>query len=130
MATKEFEFRQLLRAYRGGLISQQLFEQQMNELDGGSADNALGVENVFAHRANGAKASAHKVGKTPQTESMVFSIPANFSNDRENSHKGDQIIYVIEGSATARVAGKEQAIKPGDVITIPAGAMHTLRTAG
>jgi quercetin dioxygenase-like cupin family protein len=68
--------------------------------------------------------------KTPQTEAMVFSIPANFSNDHENSHKGDQIIYVIDGCATARVSGKEQEIKAGDVITIPAGAMHSLRTAG
>jgi quercetin dioxygenase-like cupin family protein len=68
------------------------------------------------------------MGKTPQSESMVFTIPANFSNDHENSHRGDQIIYVIEGRATARVSGKEQEIKAGDVVTIPAGAMHTLRT--
>jgi quercetin dioxygenase-like cupin family protein len=60
---------------------------------------------------------------------MVFTIPANFSNDHENSHRGDQIIYVIDGRATARVSGKEQEIKAGDVVTIPAGAMHTLRTA-
>ena len=130
MATKDFEFRQLLKAYRSGLITQQLFEQQMQELEDGSEDNVLGVVNVFAHRGNGAKASGHTMGKTPQTESMAFSIPANFSNDHENSHKGDQIIYVIEGRATARVSGKEQEIKAGDVITIPAGAMHTLRTAG
>ena len=60
---------------------------------------------------------------------MVFSLPANFSNDRENSHKGDQIIYAIEGRATARVAGAEQEIKAGDIVNIPAGAMHSLRTA-
>ncbi|HKV54621.1 MAG TPA: cupin domain-containing protein [Candidatus Binataceae bacterium] len=129
MATKDFEVQQLLKAYRKGLITDQLFEQQMNELvDGKSGE--LGIQNVFAHRGNGAKASGHMLGKTPQTEAMVFSIPANFSNDHENSHKGDQIIYVIEGRATARVSGKEQEIKAGDVITIPAGAMHTLRTTG
>jgi quercetin dioxygenase-like cupin family protein len=67
--------------------------------------------------------------KTPQSQTMAFSIPANFSNDHENSHKGDQIIYVIEGCAIARVSGKEQEIRAGDMLMIPAGAPHTLRTA-
>jgi quercetin dioxygenase-like cupin family protein len=124
MATKDFEVQQLLKAYRKGLISDELFAKQMNEVgNGGAMDSALGVENVFAHRG-----AAHNMGKTPQSESMVFTIPANFSSDHENSHKGDQIIYVIDGKATARVSGKEQEIKAGDVVTIPAGAMHTLRT--
>jgi quercetin dioxygenase-like cupin family protein len=130
MATKDFEVQQLLKAYRKGLISDELFEKQMSELaDGSAMGNGLGVENVFAHRGGAEKASAHNLGKTPQSEAMVFTIPANFSNDHENSHRGDQIIYVIDGRATARVSGKEQEIKAGDVVTIPAGAMHTLRTA-
>jgi quercetin dioxygenase-like cupin family protein len=129
MATKDFEVQQLLKAYRKGLISDELFEKQMMELaDGSATGNSLGVENVFAHRGGGEKAAAHNMGKTAQSESMVFTIPANFSNDHENSHRGDQIIYVIDGKATARVSGKEQEIKAGDVVTIPAGAMHTLRT--
>jgi len=129
MATKDFEVQQLLKAYRKGLISDELFEKQMMELaDGSGAGGGLGVENVFAHRGGADKPSARNLGKTPQSESMVFTIPANFSNDHENSHRGDQIIYVIDGKATARVSGKEQEIKAGDVVTIPAGAMHTLRT--
>jgi quercetin dioxygenase-like cupin family protein len=128
MATKDFEVQQLLKAYRKGLISDELFEKQMMELGDGGAGGGLGVENVFAHRGGADKPAAHNVGKTPQSESMVFTIPANFSSDHENSHRGDQIIYVIDGKATARVSGKEQEIKAGDVVTIPAGAMHTLRT--
>jgi|SRR5580692_5571990 quercetin dioxygenase-like cupin family protein len=127
MATKDFEVRQLLRAYRRGVISDELFAQQMAEL--GVSGNDYSVPNVFAHRGNGAKASTHILGKTEQSEAMVFSLPAHFSNDRENSHRGDQIIYVIEGKATARVSGKECEIKTGDLVTIPAGAPHTLRTA-
>jgi quercetin dioxygenase-like cupin family protein len=127
---KDFEVQQLLKAYRKGLITDQMLEQQMGEIIDDKAGNGLGVENVFAHRGNGAKAAGHRLTKTPQSEAVVFSIPANFSNDRENSHKGDQIIYVIDGCAIARVSGKEQEIKAGDLITIPAGAMHTLRTAG
>jgi quercetin dioxygenase-like cupin family protein len=41
------------------------------------------------------------------------------AGDRENTHKGDQLIYVIEGCATARVSGKEQEIKAGDLLMIP-----------
>jgi quercetin dioxygenase-like cupin family protein len=126
MATKDFESKQLLRAYRKGVISDELFAQQMAEL--GAVANGNGVPNVFAHRGNGTKVATHMLGKTGQSESMVFSLPAHFSNDRENSHRGDQIIYVIEGKATARISGKECEIKAGDLVTIPAGAPHTLRT--
>ena len=126
MATKDFEVQQLLKAYRKGLISDELFEAQMKEL--GTAQNGLDVANVLALRGDASKVSAQMLQKTPQSQTMAFTIPANFSNDHENSHKGDQIIYVIEGCAVARVSGKEQEIKAGDMLMIPAGAPHTLRT--
>jgi quercetin dioxygenase-like cupin family protein len=118
---------QLLKAYRKGLISDELFETQMKEL--GAANGDLEVANVLALRGDASKASAKVLQKTPQSQTMAFTIPANFSNDHENSHKGDQIIYVIDGCAVARVSGKEQEIRAGDVLMIPAGAPHTLRTA-
>jgi quercetin dioxygenase-like cupin family protein len=129
MATKNFEVQQLLKAYRKGLISDELFAAQMQEL--GTAKEGLDVANVLAHRGgDSSKPSAQMLQKTPQSQTMAFTIPANFSNDHENSHKGDQIIYVIEGCAIARVSGKEQEIRAGDMLMIPAGAPHTLRTAG
>ena len=127
MATKDFEVQQLLNAYRKGVISEELLARQMDEL-GAGGDGHDAVPNVFAHRGDGAKMAQQILGKTPQTESMVFTIPAGFSNDHENSHRGDQLIYVIEGKATCRVSGKECEIKAGDFVTIPAGAPHTLRT--
>jgi quercetin dioxygenase-like cupin family protein len=127
MATRNFEVQQLFKAYRNGLISQDLFAQQMDELVDGGAEHAA-VPNVFALRGDGAKLGQAKLGKTPQTESMVFTLPPNFGDGHENSHRGDQIIYVIEGKATCRVSGKECEIKAGDFVTIPAGAPHTLRT--
>ncbi len=126
MPNKDFEVQQLLRAYRKGIISEELLAQQLDQL-GESADE-VSVPNVFVHRTDGTKMKQQILGKTPQTESMVFTIPPGFSNDRENSHKGDQLIYVIEGKATCRVSGKECEIKAGDFVTIPAGAPHTLRT--
>lgn len=126
MANKDFEVQQLLKAYRKGMISQELFAQQMDQLADGA--DGMGVPNVFAHRGDGAKMGQKTLGKTAQSESMVFTIPPGFSNDHENSHRGDQLIYVIEGKATCRVSGKECEIKAGDFVTIPAGAPHTLRT--
>ena len=127
MATKDFEVQQLFKAYRKGVISEELFARQLDELGTGGHEHDA-VPNVFVHRGDGAKMAQQVLGKTPQTESMVFTIPAGFSNDHENSHRGDQLIYVIEGRATCRVSGKECEIKAGDFVTIPAGAPHTLRT--
>jgi quercetin dioxygenase-like cupin family protein len=126
MATTDFEVQQLLKAYRKGLISDELFAAQMKEV--GTAKNSLEVANVFAYRGKSSEMSAKMLQKTPQSQTMVFSIPAGFSADEENTHKGDQIIYVVEGNATARVSGKEQELKAGDVLMIPAGSPHTLRT--
>ena len=127
MANKNFEVQQLFKAYRSGVISEELFAQEMDELVADGNGHAA-VPNVFELRGDGAKVVQKMLGKTPQTESMVFSIPPGFGDGRENSHRGDQLIYVIEGKATCRVSGKECEIKAGDFITIPAGAPHTLRT--
>jgi quercetin dioxygenase-like cupin family protein len=131
MANKDFEVQQLLKAYRKGLISDEVFAQQMQEVGAAATDGAMGgldVANVPALRGDTTKVAAKMLQKTAQSQTMAFTIPANFSNDHENSHKGDQIIYVIDGCAVARVSGKEQEIKAGDLLMIPAGAPHTLRT--
>jgi quercetin dioxygenase-like cupin family protein len=131
MATRDFEVQQLFKAFRSGVISEELFAKQMDEFIG-TADIATNgraaVPNVFSYRSADAKISAKTLQKTAQSQSMVFTLPANYSGDRENSHKGDQIIYVIDGGATCRVSGQEQQIKAGDLVTIPAGAPHSLRT--
>jgi quercetin dioxygenase-like cupin family protein len=126
MATRDFEVQQLLKAYRKGVISDTLFEAQMKEL--AETTGGLDVANVLVHRGDGAKVTSQKLQQTPQSQTVVFTIPANFHADRENSHKGDQIIYIIDGKVTARVSGKEQELKAGDLLMIPAGAPHTLRT--
>jgi len=128
MENKNFEVKQLFKAYRSGVISEDFLTKQLDELIGSGNGAHAAVPNVFAHRGDGAKMAQKRLSKTPQTESAVFTIPPGFGSDRENSHKGDQLIYVIEGSATCRVSGKECDIKAGDFVTIPAGAPHTLRT--
>jgi quercetin dioxygenase-like cupin family protein len=126
MATRDFEVQQLLKAYRKGLISDEVFAAQMKEV--GESPGGLDVANVLGHRSDGSKVTSQMLQKTAQSETAVFTIPANFHADRENTHKGDQLIYVIDGTVTARVSGKEQDLKAGDLLMIPAGAPHTLRT--
>ena len=126
MATRDFEVQQLLKAYRKGLISDEAFAAQMKEV--GESHGGLDVANVLGHRSDGSKVTSQMLQKTAQSETAVFTIPANFHADRENTHKGDQLIYVIDGMVTARVSGKEQDLKAGDLLMIPAGAPHTLRT--
>lgn len=126
MATRDFEVQQLLKAYRKGLISDDTFAAQMKEV--GESQGGLDVAHVLGHRGDGAKVTSQKLQKTSQSETVVFSLPANFHADRENTHKGDQLIYVIDGAVTARVSGREQDLQAGDLLMIPAGAPHTLRT--
>ncbi|HKD66370.1 MAG TPA: cupin domain-containing protein [Candidatus Binataceae bacterium] len=80
--------------------------------------------NLFDLRGESFKALC----RTPQSTADVFTLPPGHDPGHEATHKGDQIIYVIEGGAVARVAGEEREVKAGDLVIIPAGTPHTLRT--
>jgi quercetin dioxygenase-like cupin family protein len=80
--------------------------------------------NLFDYRGQSFKALC----KTSRSTADVFSLPAGHDPGHEATHEGDQIIYVIEGGAVARVAGEEREVKAGDLLMIPAGTPHTLRT--
>src|SRR6188474_1131272 len=45
-------------------------------------------------------------------------------------HPGEEIIYVIEGSLEYEIAGKVARVKAGDVLFVPAGAVHTAKNVG
>ena len=48
-----------------------------------------------------------------------------------HAHPGEEIIYVLEGTWEYTVEGKPPAIlKTGDVLFIPAGAIHSARNVG
>jgi len=53
---RDFEFKQLLRAYRGGIITEETFEHEMSKLEGG------------APATNGDAGGFHAFGKTYKTE--------------------------------------------------------------
>jgi quercetin dioxygenase-like cupin family protein len=49
----------------------------------------------------------------------------------KHTHPGEEIIYVIEGTLEYEVEGKPPATyKAGDVLFIPAGAIHSAKNVG
>lgn len=59
---------------------------------------------------------------------MTIKVTLNAGHSMNyHSHKNrDEVWVVISGDGKAVVDGKEQKIKPGDVITMPAGIRHTV----
>ena len=47
-----------------------------------------------------------------------------------HTHPGEEIIYVIEGSLEYEIAGIRTKVKAGDVLFVPAGAIHTATNIG
>jgi len=47
-----------------------------------------------------------------------------------HTHPGEEIIYVIEGSLEYEIDGQLAQVKAGDVLFVPAGAIHTAKNIG
>jgi quercetin dioxygenase-like cupin family protein len=48
-----------------------------------------------------------------------------------HTHPGEEIIYVLEGTLEYEIEGQPRAtVKPGDVLFVPAGAIHSAKNLG
>jgi quercetin dioxygenase-like cupin family protein len=47
-----------------------------------------------------------------------------------HTHPGEEIIYVIEGVWQYEITGKRVTAKAGDVLFVPAGAVHSAKNVG
>jgi len=48
-----------------------------------------------------------------------------------HTHPGEEIIYVLEGTLEYRIEGQPPAtVKPGDVLFVPAGTIHSVTNVG
>ena len=48
-----------------------------------------------------------------------------------HTHPGEEIIYVIEGTLEYQIEGQPaRTVKPGDVLFVPAGAIHSVKNVG
>jgi mannose-6-phosphate isomerase-like protein (cupin superfamily) len=68
--------------------------------------------------------------QTARTQSAVMTIDPGADGGPEETHAGDQIVYVLEGEAVLRIAGQEHRAGAGTLVTIPAGARHHVRNPG
>lgn len=55
--------------------------------------------------------------------------PGSFAT--RHKHPGEEIIYVLEGSLEYQIDGRQPVVlKAGDVLFVPAGAIHSARNVG
>lgn len=66
-----------------------------------------------------------------QAAEMFWSaLSAGFSTGIHVHHTADEFFYVLSGTGVALVAGKEVPIEAGDVVFVPRGQDHRLKTMG
>ena len=48
-----------------------------------------------------------------------------------HTHPGEEVIYILEGTLEYRIDGQPpRTVKPGDVLFVPAGAVHSVKNVG
>jgi len=47
-----------------------------------------------------------------------------------HTHPGEEIIYVLEGTLEYQIGDKTVTVKPGNVLFVPAGVIHTAKNVG
>jgi mannose-6-phosphate isomerase-like protein (cupin superfamily) len=79
---------------------------------------------------------AHKGGffrvlqGTSRSQAAVMTIAPGGDAGPEEEHRGDQIIYIVEGDALVRVLDQEHHAGPGTLLTIPARTRHYVKNPG
>jgi len=68
--------------------------------------------------------------QTERTQTAVMTIAPGQDAGPEETHGGDQIVYIVEGEALMRVDGDERRAGAGALVVIPAGARHHVRNPG
>jgi mannose-6-phosphate isomerase-like protein (cupin superfamily) len=68
--------------------------------------------------------------QTERSQTAVMTIAGGEDAGPEETHRADQIIYIVEGEAVVRVNGEERRVAAGALLVIPAGARHHVRNPG
>lgn len=93
---------------------------------------ALTVQIVEAQQAGIKRTPLQQVDLSVPGREVVqvrveFEPGASFPN---HTHPGEEIIYVIEGTFDYVIAGKTYTAKAGEVLFVPAGAVHSAKNTG
>lgn len=68
--------------------------------------------------------------ETDMSQLTTVTIEPGEDAGKKQSHAGDQLMYIIQGSAVVALENQELPMRPGQALLIPAGAMHHVRNAG
>jgi mannose-6-phosphate isomerase-like protein (cupin superfamily) len=68
--------------------------------------------------------------RTPRSQAAVMTIEPGGDAGPEEEHRGDQIIYIVEGEALVRVRDEDYHVGPGTLLTIPARTRHYVKNPG
>jgi mannose-6-phosphate isomerase-like protein (cupin superfamily) len=68
--------------------------------------------------------------ETGRSQTAVMTIAAGCDAGPEETHAGDQIVYVLEGEAIVRVDGVEHRAPAGACVMIPSGTRHHVVNPG
>ena len=88
----------------------------------------MGKKLVDVHRHRGRFFEV--LQQTERSQTAVMTIAPGQDAGPEETHQGDQIIYVVEGEALVRLSGQEQKAAAGCLLMIPAGAPHHVSNPG
>lgn len=64
------------------------------------------------------------------TQVVIMSIPAGGEIGEEVHPDNDQVLYLVEGAGEAMVNDETTSFSAGDLILVPAGAKHNVKTVG
>jgi len=68
--------------------------------------------------------------ETERTQTAVMTIGPGQDGGPEETHAGDQVVFVVEGEAVVTVEGTAHQARVGACVLIPAGARHHVRNPG
>jgi len=68
--------------------------------------------------------------QTERSQTAVMTIAPGEDAGPEETHRADQIIYIVEGDALVGVEDEERRAGAGSLVMIPAGARHHVHNAG
>ncbi|MCI0548279.1 MAG: cupin domain-containing protein [Candidatus Rokubacteria bacterium] len=68
--------------------------------------------------------------ETERSQTAVMTLAPGADAGPAEIHRGDQILFVVEGEAVLRVAEEEYRAGPGACVIIPGGTRHHVRNAG
>ena len=68
--------------------------------------------------------------ETERTQTAVMTITPGEDGGPEETHAGDQVVFVVEGEAILTVEGIAHHARAGACVLIPAGALHHVRNPG